>query len=171
MSSASAMAGVSEFHKVFVYGSLLADDVVRVLLNRIPQSSTAILNGFHRFSIRGCVYPAILPVPKQQVIGKVFPINSSFYTFEDVEYRRTMVEVSLMDNTEKLQAYAYVWCDKDDPNLFGEWDFEEWKRTHMNDFLKMTTGFMEELELPESKPRVATYESFFQPDGNPSSTP
>lgn len=41
----------------------------------------------------------------------------------------------------------------------------------MNDFLKMTAGFMEELELPESKPRVATYESFFQQDNNRSSMP
>lgn len=35
----------------------------------------------------------------------------------------------------------------------------------MNDFLKMTTGFVEELELPEAKPRVATYESFYKQDG------
>lgn len=32
-------------HKVFVYGSLMAEDVCRVLLNRVPQSSPAILNG------------------------------------------------------------------------------------------------------------------------------
>jgi hypothetical protein len=32
----------------------------------------------------------------------------------------------------------------------------------MNDFVKMTMGFMEELELPESKPRVETYQSFYQ---------
>lgn len=35
----------------------------------------------------------------------------------------------------------------------------------MNDFVKMTMEFMEELELPESKSRVATYESFFNQDG------
>jgi hypothetical protein len=35
----------------------------------------------------------------------------------------------------------------------------------MNDFIKMTTEFVEELELPESKPRVATYESFYEQDG------
>lgn len=39
----------------------------------------------------------------------------------------------------------------------------------MEDFLKMTAGFVEELELPESKPRVATYESYYhnQNDINP----
>lgn len=39
---------------------------------------------------------------------------------------------------------------------------KEWKQLHKKDFIKMTTGFMEELELPEAKPRVETYESFFQ---------
>lgn len=36
----------------------------------------------------------------------------------------------------------------------------------MKDFINMTTGFMEELELPESKPRVETYETFFQQGGD-----
>lgn len=31
----------------------------------------------------------------------------------------------------------------------------------MDDFLKMTTEFMKELQLPDPKPRVATYESFY----------
>ena len=35
----------------------------------------------------------------------------------------------------------------------------------MDDFVEMTVGFMEELGEPESKTRVATYESFYQQDG------
>jgi hypothetical protein len=31
-------------HNVFVYGSLLADEVVRALLNRVPPSSPATLS-------------------------------------------------------------------------------------------------------------------------------
>lgn len=31
-------------HNVFVYGSLQADDVVRILLKRVPQSSPAFLH-------------------------------------------------------------------------------------------------------------------------------
>jgi len=41
----AAAAGGNQVHNVFVYGSLLSDDVVRALLSRIPQSSPAILNG------------------------------------------------------------------------------------------------------------------------------
>ncbi len=55
------------------------------------------------------------------------------------------------------------------PMFFSVWlvlfIYKEWKRVHMNDFITMTTGFVEELELPESKPRVATYESFYNQDG------
>lgn len=35
----------------------------------------------------------------------------------------------------------------------------------MKDFMKMTMGFMEELVQPDSKTRVATYESFYNQEG------
>ncbi|KAH9798470.1 GGACT domain-containing protein [Citrus sinensis] len=167
--SASAVNVVNHNHKhnVFVYGSLLADDVVRVLLKRIPQSSSAILPGYRRFSIKGRVYPAILPVENKHVTGRVlFGISDPellvLDEFEDFEYQRTTADVSLVDTADKLQVQTYVWTNKNDPNLYGDWDFEEWRRLHMKDFVKMTAGFVEELELPEAKPRVAAYESFYQ---------
>ncbi|XP_028113143.1 AIG2-like protein D isoform X3 [Camellia sinensis] len=88
-------------HQVFVYGSLLSDEVVRVLLKRVPQSCPAILDGFHIFSIKECVYPAIIPVENKKVTGKVLlgitlPELDILDTFEDVEYNRCTVEVSLM---------------------------------------------------------------------------
>ncbi|KAM7464203.1 hypothetical protein LguiA_032324 [Lonicera macranthoides] len=216
--SVSASSGPKGHHNVFVYGSLLADDVVRALLNRIPHSSPAVLNDL--YSIKGRVYPAILPVEKKKVNGRVLlgitdPELNILDAFEDFEYERRIVDVSLMGRSENLQANAYVWSNSSDPNLYGEWDFEagflyyciagtqtydlqvqvsviyhwldsnlgslgsggprslgsgwgplplaeEWKRQHMKDFVKMTMGFVEELELPDSKPRVATYESFYQ---------
>jgi hypothetical protein len=30
----------------------------------------------------------------------------------------------LQESSNKSQAFAYVWSDKNDPNLYGEWDFE-----------------------------------------------
>ncbi|KAL9442725.1 hypothetical protein AB3S75_016157 [Citrus x aurantiifolia] len=171
--SASAVNVVNHNHKhnVFVYGSLLADDVVRVLLKRIPQSSSAILPGYRRFSIKGRVYPAILPVENKHVTGRVlFGISDPellvLDEFEDFEYQRTTADVSLVDTADKLQVQTYVWTNKNDPNLYGDWDFEEWRRLHMKDFVKMTAGFVEELELPDAKPRVAAYESFYQQDAD-----
>lgn len=146
---------------VFVYGSLLADDVVRALLGRLPPSSPALLPHHQRFSIKGRVYPAIIPVEDKKVAGKVLlgitpPELHILDEFEDVEYERATVDVIMKDGSEKLEAYTYVWVNKTDPNLHGEWDFEEWKVLHMEDFLKMTKGFMEEIELPDPKTRVAT---------------
>ncbi|KAK9065625.1 hypothetical protein SSX86_015026 [Deinandra increscens subsp. villosa] len=157
---------------VFVYGSLLADDVVRALLRRIPQNSPAILHGYHRFSIKGRVYPAILPVENKKIIGRVLlGITAAeldiLDKFEDFEYERRDVDVSLLNSSDMLQAYTYVWANSEDPDLYGEWDFEAWKESKMKDFLNMTRGFVEEQELPQSKPRVATYESYYkQHDGH-----
>lgn len=158
---------------VFVYGSLLADDIVRALLKRVPPSNPAILHNYHRFSIKGRVYPAILPVENKRVNGKVLlditvPELNILDAFEDVEYERMTVDVSLMDSSKTLQAETYVWVNKRDPDLHGEWDFEEWKVLHKGDFLKMTMGFSEEMELPESKTRVAAYESFYAQEENKS---
>ncbi|CAN1324159.1 AIG2-like protein C [Linum perenne] len=91
--------------------------------------------------------------------------------FEDVEYQRRTVEVSLCEEEKKLQVYTYVWGNKDDPDLYGEWDFEEWKKAHMSDFVKMTAEFMEEVQQPDSKTRVATYESFYNTADGTSSAP
>ncbi|KAK4786226.1 hypothetical protein SAY86_002915 [Trapa natans] len=156
-------------HNVFVYGSLMAEDVVRILLKRVPQSTPAILHDFHRFSINGRVYPAILPVDKKSVNGKVLmgitgPELDILDTFEDVEYERRDVDVTLVGSSETLKAVAYVWGNLSDLNLYGEWDFEAWKKKHMEDFTKMVKAFMEELEMPESKSRVTTYEAFFEKD-------
>ncbi|EXC32766.1 hypothetical protein L484_019880 [Morus notabilis] len=107
-----------------------------------------------------------IPSTRRVLMGITDPELYILDTFEDVEYERRTVEVSLKDSSENLLAHAYVWSNKDDPNLYGEWDFEEWKRLHMNDFVKMTMEFMEELDLAESKTRVATYESFFQQNGD-----
>ncbi|KAE9450563.1 hypothetical protein C3L33_17537, partial [Rhododendron williamsianum] len=32
-----------------------------------------------------------------------------------------------MDSSQKLTAYAYVWANINDPNLYGDWHFEEEK--------------------------------------------
>lgn len=153
---ASAAAEAAGPHSVFVYGTLMAEEVVRVLLGRVPPSSPAILPNHHRFSIKGRVYPAILPVDSNKVAGKVFKsITNRELTvldiFEDEEYVRTTLEISLPDTSETLLTYAYIWGNEDDPDLYGEWDFEEWKKVHLKDYLTMTQDFMDELEQLESK--------------------
>ncbi|KAE8652173.1 AIG2-like protein D [Cucumis sativus] len=156
----------NSLHNVFVYGTLLADDILRVLLKRIPQSSSAVLHGHQRFSIRGRLYPAILPVVNERVTGKVLfditkPELDILDIFEVVEYERRAVEISLVDGSEKLPALTYVWRNNVDPNLYGEWSFEEWKKLRREEFVELATRFVEELQLAEPKSDVAIYDSFY----------
>ncbi|KAG8095264.1 hypothetical protein GUJ93_ZPchr0012g20869 [Zizania palustris] len=164
---APAAAAVGGAHSVFVYGSLMADEVVSAIIKRVPPSSAALLPNYHRFSIKDRIYPAILPVESKKVAGKVIMgiTDAELHIldeFEDVEYVRTRVEILSTDSSETILADTYVWADAEDPHIYGEWDFEEWKKLHMKDFLAMTLGFMHGLEQPESKSRVETYQSFMQ---------
>ncbi|KAK8461757.1 hypothetical protein SEVIR_1G089200v4 [Setaria viridis] len=137
-------------HSVFVYGTLMAEEVVRVLLGRAPPSSPAHLPGHRRFSLRGRVYPAILPARAHAVNGKVIKGLTDrelhvFDLFEDEEYVKRTVEVSLTDTLERSLAYAYIWGNEGDPDLYGEWDYEEWRKVHLKDYLEMTREFMDEV--------------------------
>ncbi|KAF7088644.1 hypothetical protein CFC21_091729 [Triticum aestivum] len=142
-------------HSVFVYGTLMAEEVVRVLLGRVPPSSPALLPNHQRLSIRGRVYPAILPVDGSKVPGKVWQGITDreldvLDIFEDEEYVRETVGISLADSADMI-AYAYIWGNVDDPDLYGEWDFDEWKKVHLKDYITMTQDFREELEQLESE--------------------
>ena len=56
----------------FVYGTLLAPEVVKTLIKRVPKMVPAHLKGFTRYRVRGEVYPAIVPTKPEDVVqGKV----------------------------------------------------------------------------------------------------
>lgn len=56
----------------FVYGTLMADEVVARIIKRVPLSRPALLSGFVRFGVRDRVYPAIVPWdPEARIQGKV----------------------------------------------------------------------------------------------------
>ena len=58
--------------------------------------------------------------------------------------------MGLQDSADMI-AYAYIWGNVDDPDLYGEWDFDEWKKVHLKDYITMTQDFREELEQLESE--------------------
>lgn len=80
----------------------------------------------------------------------------------------------MQDTSEKSLAYAYIWANESDPDLYGEWDYEvwlsvcyrmifmfrcvylngihvpicglqEWRKVHLKDYLEMTRKFMDEI--------------------------
>mmetsp|Transcript_3335 Transcript_3335/g.10999 ORF Transcript_3335/g.10999 Transcript_3335/m.10999 type:complete len:195 (+) Transcript_3335:114-698(+) len=58
-------------NNVFVYGTLMADDVLLSLLGRVPPSVPALLRDFTRYAVQGCPYPGIVHERGGLVVGKV----------------------------------------------------------------------------------------------------
>ncbi len=56
----------------FVYGTLMADEVLKLLIQRVPVSRPAHITGFTRYKVKGQVFPAIIPTERTaKVNGKV----------------------------------------------------------------------------------------------------
>ena len=57
---------------IFVYGSLMAGEVLHGLLGRVPaMRGGAVLPGYVRHRLRGEVFPAIVPAPGSSVAGLI----------------------------------------------------------------------------------------------------
>ncbi|XP_010450779.1 PREDICTED: AIG2-like protein A [Camelina sativa] len=147
-----------QLHNVFVYGSFQEPDVFNVLLYRTPEIVSATLPGFQRFRLKGRLYPCIVPSEKGEVHGKILMGLTSdelenLDAVEGSEYERVTVGVVRNDNSEKLPVKTYMWINKDDHDMCGEWDFEEWKRLHMNKFIESFKKIMEWKKNPNGKGR------------------
>lgn len=140
---------------VFVYGSLLAPEVVSALIDRVPRTAPAYVPHYHRHSIKGRLYPAAIPFPEDKVYGKVlFDLTDQELAvldeFEDIEYIKEIVEPVLTGHGKEvetgpssaLQAYMYVWADVKDENLQGEWDYEDFRGKYLDDYVKMCLKFV-----------------------------
>lgn len=56
---------------VFVYGTLMADQIAGKLLGRIPASTGATLSDHIRYRVKSAAFPAIVAKPGENVNGKV----------------------------------------------------------------------------------------------------
>ncbi|KAF2533532.1 hypothetical protein F2Q70_00032032 [Brassica cretica] len=57
------------------------------------------------------------------------------------------------DTSDNMQVEAFIWANKDDPDMYGEWDFEEWKRLHMEKFIEASEKFIEWKKNPDGRSR------------------
>ncbi|MCJ1382027.1 hypothetical protein MMC17_005139 [Xylographa soralifera] len=129
----------------------------------------AILQGYSRYKVRGCDYPAILPSPtssttmveSSSVRGTIVTGLSArnvyrLDVFEGDEYKRQEVSVQLIspgagDGSGELMgktvdAETYVWVDGEERLEEGEWDFE----TFVREKLGRWVGHKEYLEVDEA---------------------
>ncbi|KIY99608.1 AIG2-like protein [Monoraphidium neglectum] len=147
--------------QIFVYGTLMADEVLKLLLKRVPPSKPATLAGHRRYAIRGQVFPAIVPAePEASVRGKVLLQLTNkeleiLDVYESEEYFRAKVAPAFDDGTT-VDADVYIWRDTYRDQLLPEgWDYEQFLGRDLESYLEMTTEFMKEYFGSEPPPAAS----------------
>lgn len=95
--------------KLFVYGTLLLDDVISTLIDRIPHYQDAMAPGWRVVSLPGRVYPGLVS-SQGEATGKVFTdlTDAEWNTldaFEDPAYALAAVRLLPL----QTDALAYIW--------------------------------------------------------------
>ncbi|CAG7895477.1 hypothetical protein BRARA_B03346 [Brassica rapa] len=155
-------------HNVFVYGSFQEPSVVSLILGCNPVAVSAQLHGFHVYRLKGRLHACISPSENGLSNGKILTGLTvgqleNLDMIEGDEYVRKTVEVVLNDTSAKMKVETYVWANKDDPDMYGEWDFEEWKRLHMEKFIEAAKKFIEWKKNPDGRSREE-FEKFVHED-------
>ena len=127
---------------IFVYGTLMFEPVWRQVTGCFHKSQKAILAGYERKSVKGQVYPVLIPSIKPvKLDGLVyFDINEEVLYkldyFEGEVYSREKIKVKISGGKD-INAQTYVLKTEYyriiDDNI---WDPLRFKREHMVLFLK-----------------------------------
>ncbi len=97
---------------LFVYGTLMCEDIFEKVTGIIPIAQKATLRGFRRFSIKNEHYPGVVGQDGYQVEGLVYDnIPEQCWelldSFEGDMYHRRAVKIHLV-NGKIVDAFVYV---------------------------------------------------------------
>ena len=140
---------------VFVYGSLMAEEVISKLISRVPKHKKAFVLGYKRHKLKSKPYPAAYPSPlppsssppspsssfESKINGLLLFINENeekiLDEFEGEEYEKKIVSaVALNEKNEQeiIGASIYIYRDENELLKEEEWNFDDFK-TNLNSFL------------------------------------
>eukprot|EP01024_Parvocaulis_polyphysoides_P027178 TRINITY_DN24698_c0_g1_i1.p3 TRINITY_DN24698_c0_g1~~TRINITY_DN24698_c0_g1_i1.p3 ORF type:complete len:151 (+),score=20.63 TRINITY_DN24698_c0_g1_i1:35-487(+) len=137
--------------KVFIYGTLMADEVTNLILQRLPHWKNASLKGYRRYGVKQQVYPGIIPSTQNTVRGQVLYNMSSrelnmLDEYESDEYFREVVQVQINGEDGLVDAFTYVWKPNLQSKLDGNnWDYENFRKRYLKDYLKDCEFWAEEI--------------------------
>ena len=132
--------------KVFTYGSLMIPSVMAAVTGKRFQAMKACLKNYARFRVEGQTYPGIVHQTGASTTGVVYwdVDDRSLKLLDDFEgelYQRTSVRVEVVQHGT-LIAETYLFNPTRLQLLSSEaWDEEEFKREHLEEFLRNYRGF------------------------------
>jgi gamma-glutamylcyclotransferase (GGCT)/AIG2-like uncharacterized protein YtfP len=143
---------------IFVYGSLLCEEVRETLLGRSVEVRAGMLEGYRRHRIRDESYPGISKCDLEEKDGEyrhsavagelLFGLSNAersiLNEFEDDEYILSEVPVrQLGGEGATVKAWAYVWNGANNLLLDEDWQLNQFYgvEPHWGDFLQMCRDF------------------------------
>lgn len=126
---------------VFVYGTLLNDEVLKIILGHIPVKRSAQLYGYKRVKVLGQLYPAILPDENGKVDGAILTALSDtdlkhLDEYEGMQYEKQPVLVSVSADVSQ-HCTTYVFRPEYYKLLSSEaWSNESFRENCLQQFLK-----------------------------------
>lgn len=128
---------------IFVYGTLMAPEVVQTLIRRLPAGQKASVEGFACHPVQKYVFPGLIEDASATTNGIYYEGLSvselkRLDWFEDVEYTRKGVPVRL-ENQETRHTQVYLWANPiHELHLDTKWDYERFRRTNLDWYLQNT---------------------------------
>ena len=137
---------------LFVYGSLMAPEVMQGLLGRLPPHCPAILSGYIRHPVRHQPYPGLIPCSPTGDNASSSNTLGVLYTdlyeqemkrldwFESSDYTRTPVMVKPITKSGEFESakatQVYVFTNHvEELDTSREWSLEEFRAHHLQEFL------------------------------------
>jgi gamma-glutamylcyclotransferase (GGCT)/AIG2-like uncharacterized protein YtfP len=131
---------------VFVYGSLMFDDVWNRIAGRRYEKHTALLKGYRRLCVKGETYPGLVKSFNCSVEGVVYLDVTAqdirrLDRFEGDYYRRISVAVS-SETGDMLDAEVYLFS-KQSRHLLSTlpWNPVRFQMLHLRRFITRYRGF------------------------------
>jgi gamma-glutamylcyclotransferase (GGCT)/AIG2-like uncharacterized protein YtfP len=145
----------TETRPLFIYGTLRA---LPLLAWAVPGEASNIdavtsltrpakVDGYARFSVRGCDYPAVVQSDKSSTVDGLlltFETPSQRKKLDDFEgeaYRSTPVSVTL-DTGQTVMADMYVWAREMDQLSADPWELENFIKERLQDWLDLFEGMV-----------------------------
>jgi gamma-glutamylcyclotransferase (GGCT)/AIG2-like uncharacterized protein YtfP len=163
--SVPAMA-LSQQHPLFVYGTLMAPEVVQTLIGRAPVGRPARLvdRSYARHPVKDHVFPGLIRRVNQDgggdgdggdsgVCGILYnDLNADEMTrldaFEGEEYVKESCRVQLLDKLDDnsrlptIEAILYRWANPvDELDLEQSWSYETFRSQHLDTYLTGTVQY------------------------------
>lgn len=140
---------------LFVYGTLMSPQVLRVLIGRLPETiDPATIVGYTRHPVQGQSFPGMIPSPStssvtsknNRVTGVVLKGLTDVEMkvldwFEGDEYSRTNVHVYCDNNSDAMEqsTQTYVWSNPiSELDTAAEWSYEYFRDNLVHKYLLET---------------------------------